>query len=154
MVSLHLFMFLSVRPVMWNPSPSSPATQLPLGLGTGAMGNFFAGNGARGLTFHNYPLLHLLVDYLMCLVEKLHLSGVSEMIQTACWSLWWGCLGVNPSLGHYAPISIRVRTELVSSDIKLGCRLLLEIKYGKELYSSMTSWCCWVLFTLLLLLHL
>lgn len=81
----HLFTFLSVT---WTPSPLSPAVQLLLGSGTGVTGNFFAGSRACGLTFCNYPLLHLLMGYLTCLVENLHLSGVSDLLQTACWSFW------------------------------------------------------------------
>lgn len=66
---LHLFIFLSVHPVTRKPRPLSAATQPLLQLGTGLTGNFFPGSGACGLTFCNYPLLHLLMDYLTPLRE-------------------------------------------------------------------------------------
>ena len=62
------------------------------------------------------------------------LSGVSELLQTACCYVDKGALAGAFSLGIKLSWS---RTELLSLAVKPGCQIVLQMEYGKELYFSM-----------------
>lgn len=90
--------------------------------------------GVGLVDFCNYPLLHLLMGYLICLVENLSCQEFQ-----ICYKLYTGhfdedALAETFSLGIKIPWA---RTELVSLAVKRGCQFVLEMEYGKEQYFSM-----------------